>query len=61
MYEELRTLGITLVSVTHHPGVLKYHRHVLELVGDGSWSVRDAEGYAVDEKFELEMPSPGAK
>ena len=58
MYEALRALGITLVSVTHHPGVLKYHRHVLELVGDGSWNVRDAEGYAVDEKFELEVPVP---
>jgi hypothetical protein len=31
---------------------------VLELVGDGTWSVRDAEGYAVDEKFEVEVPVP---
>ena len=58
MYEALRALGITLVSVTHHPGVLKYHRHVLTLVGDGRWSVRDAEGYAVDEAFESEIPVP---
>ena len=58
MYEALRALGITLVSVTHHPGVLKYHRRVLELVGDGSWTVRDADGYTVDEKFELEIPVP---
>jgi len=56
MYEALRALGITLVSVTHHPGVLRYHRHVLELVGDGTWSVRDVEGYTVDEKFEAEIP-----
>jgi vitamin B12/bleomycin/antimicrobial peptide transport system ATP-binding/permease protein len=58
MYEALRSLGITLVSVTHHPGVLKYHRHVLELVGDGTWKLRDAEGYAVDDRFEPELPVP---
>jgi len=58
MYEALKALGITLVSVTHHPGVLKYHRRVLELVGDGSWVVSDAEGYAVEEEFELEVPAP---
>jgi putative ATP-binding cassette transporter len=58
MYEALRALGITLVSVTHHPGVLKYHRHVLELVGDGSWAVRDTEGYTVGPEFEPEIPLP---
>jgi vitamin B12/bleomycin/antimicrobial peptide transport system ATP-binding/permease protein len=58
MYEALHALGVTLVSVTHHPGLLRYHRQVLELVGDGSWNVHDAEGYAVDEKFELEIPVP---
>jgi len=60
MYEALSALGITLVSVTHHPGVLKYHRRVLELVGDGTWSIRDAQGYAVDEKFEPEISGPRA-
>ncbi|HEY0469582.1 MAG TPA: ABC transporter ATP-binding protein/permease [Polyangiaceae bacterium] len=58
MYEALRALKITLVSVTHHPGVLKYHRQVLELVGDGTWSVFDAEGYTVGEEFEPEIPIP---
>jgi len=61
MYEALRALDITLVSVTHHPGVLKYHRHVLELVGDGSWAVSEAEGYAANDSVELEMPPPAAK
>ena len=58
LYDALRALGITLVSVTHHPGLLKYHARVLELTGDGSWAVRDAEGYKVDAAFEVEIPLP---
>jgi len=38
--------------------VLRYHRHVLELVGDGSWAMRDAEGYTVGPEFEPEIPLP---
>ncbi|MEO7034168.1 MAG: ABC transporter ATP-binding protein/permease [Polyangiaceae bacterium] len=45
MYEALRALGITLVSVSHHSGLMKYHRHVLELTTDAGWALRDAEGY----------------
>ena len=56
LYEALRGLGITLVSVTHHPGLLKYHQHVLELTGDGTWSLQEAEGYTAGAKFEAELP-----
>ena len=58
MYEALGALGITLVSVTHHPGVLKYHKQVLELVGDGGWLLHEAEGYTVGPKFEAEIAIP---
>ncbi len=58
LYDALRALGITLVSVTHHPGLLKYHARVLTLTGDGGWAVRDAEGYQVDAAFEVEIPLP---
>ena len=37
LYAELVATEATLVSVTHHAGLLKYHASVLELVGDGSW------------------------
>ena len=45
LYRQLAGLSITPVSVSHHAAVLKYHRQVLELPGDGSWAVREAEGY----------------
>lgn len=56
LYEALRALGIAIVSVTHHPGLLKYHQTVLELAGDGSWALHPAQGYRVGERFEAEVP-----
>jgi putative ATP-binding cassette transporter len=49
LYAELVAGHATLVSVTHHPGLVKYHDQVLELVGDGSWHLRQAEGYTLVE------------
>ena len=43
LYEQLAGLSITPVSVSHHAAVLRYHREVLTLVGDGSWTLRAAE------------------
>jgi putative ATP-binding cassette transporter len=40
LYAALRDTHTTLISVTHHPSLLKYHEQVLELVGDGSWRLR---------------------
>ena len=58
LYEALTALGITLVSVTHHPGLLKYHQRVLELTGDGGWAVHAADSYIVNDKFEVDLPLP---
>ncbi len=58
LYETLRKLGITLVSVTHHPGLLKYHRRVLTITGDGTWTLADTDDYVVDDAFEAEIPVP---
>ena len=58
MYDALRALDITLVSVSHHPGLLKYHSQVLELKGGGAWSLSEAEGYVIDADLQAEMPAP---
>jgi len=54
LYRELGALDATLISVTHHPGLLTYHHQVLELDGMGGWTLRSAQGYT----FDLEEPEP---
>jgi putative ATP-binding cassette transporter len=49
LYARLVAAESTLVSVTHHPGLVKYHQQVLELVGDGTWKLLEAEGYTLVE------------
>ena len=55
LYEALLALKTTIVSVTHHPGLLKYHHSVLELTGDGGWALHDAGSYVAGDKFEPEI------
>ena len=45
LYAQLAGLSITPISVSHHPAVLKHHDRVLELPGDGSWTLHEARGY----------------
>jgi putative ATP-binding cassette transporter len=52
LYAELKRTQATLISVTHHPGLLKYHARVLELLGEGRWAVHDAAGYGLDPALE---------
>jgi putative ATP-binding cassette transporter len=47
LYAELRRTDTTLISVTHHPGLLKYHAQVLELLGEGKWRLQPTAGYAL--------------
>jgi vitamin B12/bleomycin/antimicrobial peptide transport system ATP-binding/permease protein len=49
LYARLVAAESTLVSVTHHPGLVKYHAQVLELVGDGTWKLLEANGYKLVE------------
>jgi putative ATP-binding cassette transporter len=49
LYAQLVAGKATLISVTHHPGLVKYHEQVLELVGDGTWNLRQAQGYKLVE------------
>ena len=32
----------TMISVTHHRGLTRYHAQVLELVGEGEWKLSEA-------------------
>jgi hypothetical protein len=46
LYRQLEASSTTLISVSHRPSILKYHRQVLELVGNEAWRLCPAEGYA---------------
>lgn len=46
LYRQLAATQTTLVSVGHRSTILKYHRHVLELGGDGGWQLHPAEGFS---------------
>jgi putative ATP-binding cassette transporter len=45
VYRQFAEGAITPVSVSHRASLLPYHRRVLELAGDGTWSVHDAAQY----------------
>jgi putative ATP-binding cassette transporter len=48
LYAEIAATGTTLVSVSHRPALLKYHRQVLELRNGGSWLVCPVDAYRLD-------------
>jgi putative ATP-binding cassette transporter len=48
LYQRLHEQGITLISIAHRPAVLRYHRHVLLLKGEGEWELHPAEGYSFE-------------
>ncbi|KAG5653735.1 hypothetical protein H0H81_010992 [Sphagnurus paluster] len=40
MYEHAKTLGITLITISLRPSLMKYHTHLLTLSGDGArWTL----------------------
>jgi vitamin B12/bleomycin/antimicrobial peptide transport system ATP-binding/permease protein len=39
LYQKLLDSGATLISVSHRLNILKFHKHVLNLIGDGRWQV----------------------
>jgi vitamin B12/bleomycin/antimicrobial peptide transport system ATP-binding/permease protein len=49
IYAELSSLGSTLVSVTHHTGLAKYHGQVLQLSGDGGWTLSEVDPATLEE------------
>ena len=49
MYEYLRSMSVTVISVSHRPHVAKYHTHVLQLLGDEKWQLIPADEYHPEE------------
>jgi putative ATP-binding cassette transporter len=45
LYQLLAETSTTLVSISHRPSLLKYHRQVLELTGNGHWQLYPADAY----------------
>jgi len=45
LYQRLQVAGITPVSVSHRSALLPFHAQVLELAGDGTWRLVEAQGY----------------
>jgi len=42
LYRQLQSTSTTIVSVSHHTRIVKYHEQVLELAGDGKWELKSA-------------------
>lgn len=49
LYQELSSTQATIVSVTHHPSLAKFHSQVLELKPNGEWSVYPASQFQLTE------------
>ena len=49
LYKKLIATSTTLVSVSHHPALVKYHDQVLELKADGAWSLHSAKKFRFTE------------
>ena len=47
LYEKLISTSTTIVSVSHHPALVKYHSQILELKVDGDWRLHAAAKFHV--------------
>ena len=51
LYKHLVATSTTLVSVSHHPGLVKYHSQVLELKPGGDWHLHSAAEFRFSEEL----------
>lgn len=46
LYQLMSDQDITIISISHRPTTLKFHKYVLELKDNGAWELHDAEQYS---------------
>ncbi len=51
LYSKLVETSTTLVSVSHHPALVRYHTKVLELKADGGWKLHEASKFRFTEEL----------
>jgi len=51
LYEKVRATSTTLVSVSHHPALVRYHSQVLEMKGKGDWQLHPATKFRFTEEL----------
>jgi len=51
LYKLLASTSTTIISVSHHAALIQYHANVLELTGDGGWSIEQAKKYRFKEEI----------
>jgi len=51
LYRQLISTSTTLVSVSHHPALVKFHSQVLELTADGGWRLHAASDFRFTEEL----------
>jgi putative ATP-binding cassette transporter len=49
IFRELAATGTTLVCISHHPSLVRYHSQVLELTVDSGWLLHPAAGFCFSE------------
>lgn len=56
MYAHAKDLGITLITISHRPSLLKYHKLLLHLTGDsGKWEVSSLEDEQQEQTIDQEI------
>jgi len=61
LYDLLRELEISFVSVGHRTSLIGYHNKLLELAADGTWNLRDIHLQLVSDAVARSSPAVGAE
>lgn len=54
LYEKLVATSSTIISVSHHPALVKYHSQVLELKADGKWRLHSSAEFRFDGDVQID-------
>ena len=52
LYQRLVATDTTIISVSHHPGLVKYHAQVLELKAEGEWQICAARDFTFTDEMD---------